>query len=161
MTKNEVKAMNAVPDILMQYGVQVRRGRCKAICHNGKHYTAKVSDELYYCFKCSKSMDVFDIVMHFNNCDFKTAFELLGGTDKPSFKTVRKAKSAKRDMQKKIDRQQKLDRELRRIHMHIDAYRDIIKSERPFSDLWCYCQNNLQLELYHLEGMMELKAEMR
>lgn len=161
MTKDEVKAMNNVPDVLMRYGIQVKRGRCRSICHEGKHYTAKVSDELYHCFKCGKSMDVFDIVMYMDNCDFKTAFELLGGADKPSFRIVRRAKSARKARQTRIDKQREFDRELRRIHMYIDAYRSIISEEKPFSDLWCYCQNNLQLELYHLEHVMDLKAETR
>ncbi len=148
MTKDEVKAMNTVPDVLMRYGIQVKRGRCKSICHEGKHYTAKVSNDLYYCFKCSQSMDVFDIVMHMDNCDFKTAFELLGGTDKPSFRTVRKAKTAKKERQAKVDKQQELKFKIREIGMYIDAYRNIIAEEKPFSDLWCYCQNKLQYELY-------------
>lgn len=148
MTKEEVKAMNTVPEILMRYGVEVKRGRCKAICHDGKKYTAKVSDDLYYCFKCNEAMDVFDIVMYINNCDFRTAFELLGGADKPSFKAVRKAKSAKRERQAKIDRQQEFNFKLREIHMYIDAYRNIIAEEKPLSDLWCYCQNKLQYQLY-------------
>ena len=148
MTKDEVKAMNTVPDVLMRYGIQVKRGRCKSICHEGKHYTAKVSNDLYYCFKCSQSMDVFDIVMHMDNCDFKTAFELLGGTDKPSFRTVRKAKTAKKERQAKADKQQELKFKIREIGMYIDAYRNIIAEEKPFSDLWCYCQNKLQYQLY-------------
>lgn len=148
MTKGEVKAMNTVPEVLMRYGIQVKRGRCKSICHEGKNYTAKVSDELYHCFKCSKSMDVFDIVMYMDNCDFKTAFELLGGTDKPSFRTVRKAKTAKKERQAKVDKQQELKFKIREIGMCIDAYRNIIAEEKPFSELWCYCYNKLQYQLY-------------
>lgn len=148
MTKDEVKAMNTAPEVLMRYGIQVKRGRCKSICHDGKNYTAKVSNDLYYCFKCSQSMDVFDIVMHMDNCDFKTAFELLGGTDKPSFRTVRKAKTAKKERQGKINKQQELNFKIREIGMYIDAYRNIIAEEKPFSDLWCYCQNKLQYQLY-------------
>lgn len=157
MTKEEVKAMNTVPDVLMRYGVEVKRGRCKAICHAGTHYTAKVSDELYYCFKCNKSMDVFDIVMHFSNCDFQTAFELLGGSDNPSFRAVRIAKTAKRIRQKRINKQQEIVRKLKQIHMYIDAYRNIIAEEEPFSDLWCYCQNKLQYQLYLLDYYTEMR----
>lgn len=148
MTKEEVRAMNSVPDVLMRYGVQVKRGRCKSICHEGKNYTAKVSDDLYFCFKCNEAMDVFDIVMHMDNCDFKTAFELLGGTDKPSFRTVRKAKSAMKRRQTKIDKRRELNFKLREMGMYIDAYRNIIAEEEPFSDLWCYCHNKLQYQLY-------------
>lgn len=157
MTKDEVKAMNTVPEVLARYGVQVKRGRCKSICHDGRHYTAKVSDELYHCFKCDKSMDVFDVVMHMDNCDFRTAFELLGGTDKPSFRTVRKAKSAKKRRQAKIDKQREHSFKLKEINMYIDAYRNIIAEEDPFSDLWCYCQNKLQYQLYLHEYYTEMR----
>lgn len=157
MTKEEVKAINTVPEILMRYGVEVKRGRCKSICHDGKHYTAKVSEELYFCFKCSKSMDVFDIVMHMDNCDFRTAFELLGGTDKPSFRTVRKVKSAKRDRQAKVNKQLEVKKKIKEIGMYIDAYRNIIAEEKPFSDLWCYCQNKLQYQLYLHEYYTEMR----
>ena len=148
MTTEEVKALNSIPDVLMRYGIEVKRGRCKSICHDGKHYTAKVSDGLYHCFKCGESMDIFDIVMHMDNCDFKTAFELLGGTDKPSFKTVRKAKSAKKERQTKVDKRLEFNFKLREIGMYIDAYRNIIAEEKPFSELWCYCYNKLQYQLY-------------
>ena len=85
MTKEEIDERKqilldtvSVPDILYRYGVSVRNGRCKAICHEGNNYTVKVSHGLYYCFKCNRSMDIFDITMHFNNCDFWTAFEVIG-----------------------------------------------------------------------------------
>ncbi|MBE5968341.1 MAG: DNA primase [Lachnospiraceae bacterium] len=153
--KEAIKATVTVPDILSRYGVRIKRGRCKAICHDGKNYTAKVSDELYYCFKCSRSMDIFDIEMHFNNCDFRTAFELLGGTEKPSFSAARKAKLAKKERQARINKQKEIDHELRQIRMYIDAYRNIIADEVPLSDLWCYCQNKLQYQLYLLDYYME------
>lgn len=149
--------MNTVPEVLARYGVQVKRGRCKSICHDGRKYTAKVSDDLYYCFKCSQAMDIFDIVMFMDNCDFRTAFELLGGADKPSFRTVRKAKVAKRNRQIKVSKKQKYDRELKQINMYIDAYRNIIAEESPFSDLWCYCQNKLQYQLYLHEYYTEMR----
>ena len=157
MTKEEVKAMNNVPDVLARYGVEVKRGRCKAICHDGKNYTAKVSNDLYYCFKCSKPMDIFDIVMHMDNCDFRTAFEFLGGTDKPSFRTVRKVKSAKRDRQAKVNKQLEVKTKIKEIGMYIDTYRSIIVEEKPFSDLWCYCQNKLQYQLYLHEYYTEMR----
>ncbi len=72
--------LHTVPEILEQNGVQVTGGRCKAVCHEGTHLTAKVSDELYYCFKCNKRMNVIDLTMHFNACSFRRAVEILGGT---------------------------------------------------------------------------------
>jgi hypothetical protein len=146
--KEILKATVSVPDVLNRYGVQVKRGRCKAICHDGKNYTAKVSDELYYCFKCDQCMNIFDITMHFNNCDFWTAFELLGGTEKPSFTSVVKANKAKRERDQRIAKERKEKDSLKQIQMYITAYRNIIAEEEPFSELWCYCINKLQYQLY-------------
>ena len=162
MTREEIEERKqilldtiTVSDVLSRYGIQVKHGRCKAICHEGKNYTAKVSQGLYYCFKCGQSMDIFDITKHFNYCDFWTAFELLGGTEQPSFTAIRKAKSALKERQDRIVKAQKEKAELRRIRAYITAYRELIKVSEPFSDLWCECQNQLQLELYHLEYMTQ------
>lgn len=153
--KETIKATTSVPEVLTRYGVQIKRGRCKAICHNGDNLTAKVSHGLYYCFKCNLAMDIFDITMHFNNCDFWTAFELLGGTKKPSFGAARKAKLARRRMQDTVAKQRKIEHELKQIRMYIDAYRNIIAEEEPLSELWCYCQNKLQYQLYLLDYYTE------
>lgn len=73
------RQMHTVPEILQAHGVQVIHGRCKGICHCGEKLTAKASNELYFCFKCSVRMDVIDLTMFFNDCSFKEAVELLGG----------------------------------------------------------------------------------
>lgn len=153
--KEILKATISVSDILIWYGVQVKRGRCKAICHDGKNYTAKVSDELYYCFKCDQGMDIFDITMHFNNCDFWTAFELLGGTEKPSFTTRVKANKAKRERNQRIAKEREEKAKLKQIQSMITACRGIIASSEPFSHIWCYCQNKLQYQIYLLEYYTE------
>lgn len=162
MTKEEIedrkeilKATISVPDILTRYGVQVKRGRCKSVCHQGKNYTSKVSNELYYCFKCNKSMDIFDLVMHFNHCDFWAAFELLGGTERPSFTATVKANRAKRERKDRITKERKRKADLKRIQDYITVYRNLIAESEPFSDLWCYCQNKLQYQLYLLEYYTE------
>lgn len=158
--KEELKIEHTVPEILNQYGVQVKRGRCKAICHESRMQNAqnaKVSDGLYYCFPCDKTMDIFDITMHFNHCDFWTAFELLGGTEKPSFTTVVKANQSKIEREQKIVLERKKKAESKQIRDYITAYRNIIADETPFSDLWSYCQNKLQYQLY----LLELQTEKR
>lgn len=151
LTKEEIKAVTTVPNVLRQYGVEVKRGRCKAICHHGDNYTAKVSDELYYCFKCNKSMDIFDITMHFNQCDFKTAFELLGGFERPSFKAYLAANRAKNIQEQSRIQDEKNRAYLRKIRAYITAYRNLIAESEPLSDLWCYCYNKLQYQIYLLE----------
>lgn len=153
--KEELKATISIPSILNQYGVSMKRGRCRSICHNDPNYTAKISDSLYFCFVCNKAMDIFDITMHFNNCDFWTAFELLGGTEKPSFTATIKANKARRERERRIASERKKKAELRQIYNYITAYRNIIAESEPLSDIWCYCQNKLQYQLYLLEFKTE------
>ena len=155
LTKDEIKAITKVPEVLQRYGIQVKRGRCKAICHDGDNFTAKVSDDLYFCFKCNRQMDIFDITMHLNHCDFRTAFELLGGTEKPSFKATILANKAKREREQRIAREREIKAEIERISMLITAYRNIIHEENRMSELYSYCYNKLQYQLYLLESITE------
>ena len=96
-------------------------------------------------------MDIFDITMILNYCDFWTAFELLGGTEKQSFTTSRKAKSAVREREQRIAWQRIEELRLRGIRLYITAYRQIIRTEEPFSELWCYAQDKLPYQMYLLE----------
>ncbi len=162
MTKQEIEERKeylrtavSVPDMLVRYGVQVKWRRCRGWCHNGKDLNMKVFQDGCHCFVCGRSFDIFDIMMHFNNCDFWTAFELLGGTEKPSFTAYHKAKSALKERQDRTIKAQKAKAELRRVQVYITAYRALIATAEPFSDIWCYSQNQLQLELYHLEYMTQ------
>lgn len=155
--KEIIKVNNKLPDVLHSYGVEIKRGRCRGICHAGKDLNAKVTDDYLWCYVCNKSMDIFDIVMHFNSCDFWSAFELLGGTEKPSFTATVKANKAKREREQRVVKEQQKKAEIRQIQSFVRVYRDIIAEEEPLSDLWCYCQNKLQYQLY----LLELKNEMR
>lgn len=155
MTSDEVKAMVSVPEVLARYGIEVKRGRCKGFCHAGKDLNAKVTRDFYYCYVCDTGMDIFQIVQWFDNCDFRTAFELLGGSDKPSFTTYVKASQGRRKREADRIRTQQEKMELRSIHMLITAYRNLIRESEPFSDLWCYCQKKLQYQIYLLEYFNE------
>jgi hypothetical protein len=164
LTKEEIEerkeillATVSVPEVLSRYGIPVKRNRCKGWCHNGKDFNMKVFWNGCHCFVCGQSYNIFDITMHFNNCDFWTAFELLGGTEKPTFTAVVKANKAKREREARIALEYQVKAELNKIQMLITAYRNIIASESPFSDLWCYCQNKLQYQIY----LLELQTEKR
>lgn len=153
--KEYLKSIISVSEVLSRYGIQVKHHRCRGFCHDGKDYNMKVFRNGCHCFVCGKSMDIFDITMMLNYCDFWTAFELLGGTVKQSFTTSRKAKSALRERDQRIQVQHNDELKLRSIQMYITAYRRIIALEEPFSDLWCYAQNQLPYQLYLLESYNE------
>lgn len=145
----------SVPDVLAKYGIPVKWRRCRGWCHEGKDLNMKVFRDGCHCFVCGRSFDIFDVTMHFESCDFWTAFELLGGTETLSFTAQRKAKSAMKERKSRIAKAMKEKADLRRIQAYITAYRKLIETSEPFSDIWCYSHNQLQLELYHLECMTQ------
>jgi hypothetical protein len=153
---DEVKATVTVPEVLQRYGVEIRRGRCRGICHDGKDLNAKVTNDYLWCYVCDEAMDIFAITQHFEGCDFWTAFELLGGSEKPSWRATVIASNAKRARLQKEQEQKQQKLRIRSIHLHITAYRLLITKERPFSDRWCYYQNKLQYQIYLLENLLEL-----
>jgi len=143
--------MISVPEVLARYGIEVKRGRCRGFCHSGKDLNAKVTRDFYYCYVCDTGMDIFEITQWFENCDFKTAFELLGGTKKPSFTTFVKASQSKKRREADKIRTQQNKAKIRQIQTLITAYRNLIEEAEPLSDLWCYSQNKLQYQIYLLE----------
>jgi len=151
LTSDEVKAMISVPEVLARYGIEVKRGRCRGFCHSGKDLNAKVTRDFYYCYVCDTGMDIFEITQWFESCDFKTAFELLGGTNKPSFTTYVKASQSKKRREADKVRIQQNKANIKQIQTLITAYRNLIEEAEPLSDLWCYCQNKLQYQIYLLE----------
>jgi hypothetical protein len=153
--KEYLRATVSVPEVLNRYGIKVKWNRCRGFCHDGKDFNMKVFNTGCHCFVCGKSYDIFDITMMLNSCEFWTAFELLGGTEKQSFTTSRKAKQAVRDREQRIAQQRAEELRFRELQMYITAYRKIIEQEEPFSDLWCYVQDRLPYQLYLLEEYIE------
>ena len=157
LTKEEIKAITTVQEVLQRFGVEVKRGRCRGFCHGGKDLNVKVSDGFYFCYVCNKGMDIFDITMELNHCDFHTAFELLGGTEKPSFTTTIKANKARREREQRVLKERRNKAELGQITSYITAYRNIMQEENRMSELYAYCYNKLQYQLY----LLELQTEKR
>ena len=114
----------------------------------------KVFKDGVQCFVCGKNWNVFDVVMQLNSCDFNTAFDLLGGNDKPSWKSYVTASRARK--------KREIEKELTNFHnvkfkdqrSKVMALRDNIRAEEPYSDLWCECQNKLVYSEYILDQMI-------
>ena len=77
MRADDIKHIVSVPDILQRYGVEVKRGRCRGFCHDGRDQNMQVSEQFAYCHVCHAKFDIFSIVQHFENCDFKRAKQIL------------------------------------------------------------------------------------
>lgn len=96
MTREEIRATVSMRDVLRKYGVSLHYDRCQCFLHNGKDYNMSIyKDKVAHCFVCNANADVFDVVMHFENCDFKSAMEILGG-ERPA--TLRERHRARQDV---------------------------------------------------------------
>lgn len=135
MTSEEIKDSVSMIDLCHRYGIQVTR---KGFIHcpfHGKDRTPSLKiypNNTWHCFACGKGGDIFSFVQRMENCSFKEAFELLGGTKKDkSFAKEWKEKS-QNDRAKRAD----LEAEYR-FWLKVEAtLKRLIKESTPFSDEW-------------------------
>jgi hypothetical protein len=149
--KRELQDIISVQDMLNRYGVKVSGNRCQGFCHNGKDMNMKISKDSCYCYVCNKKQDIFDIVQHFESCDFWTAFCLLGGDSEPTPQAIERSKQAQKERERQIALENQKKAELRQITTLITAYRNIMEEENRMSELYTYCYNKCQYQLYLLE----------
>lgn len=113
MTVEEIKSMTSMREVVGRYGFQPNKAGF--ICcpfHNEKTASCKIYENSFYCFGCHKHEDIFGFVQLIEGCDFKKAFESLGGThnreplsDK-SIKDIAKRKLAKQTKERQHARLQ-------------------------------------------------------
>lgn len=153
MTKEEILESVSMRDVLDKYGVKVgRNGMCKCPIHNEKNPSMKVYSDGYKCFACGSGGDIFRFVQDMEECDFKTAFKILGGTY-----THKKSRVARIVQKSKFDRkrEQRLraeqsEKDFRRVLMEgIDLCRWWLDNRDPLDDDWVYAYNAQQW-LWHV-----------
>ena len=161
MTKEEILESVSMPDVLGRYGIEVNRnGMCCCPIHNERHPSMKVFKDGYKCFACGSAGDIFRFVQEMEQCDFKTAFKILGGTYQKSSDTARKCAKARFERQKqKKARAEQNEKDFRKILMgSIDLCLWWIDNRKPMEDDWCYAQNSLQW-LWHVYDTKDLEGE--
>lgn len=152
MTKDEIKQSMKMSEILSRYGLNPNRaGFIQCPFHNGDRTASmKIYKDSYYCFGCGATGDIFTFVQNMDNCDFKTAFQILGGTyHKPDFSSRMAIYHAQKQKEMREKAEQKKKVELQECLSDIDFYRAILVRVKPLSDGWCEAWNRLQLALYH------------
>jgi DNA primase len=160
MTKDEIKQSMKMPEILSRYGLKPNRaGFIQCPFHNGDRTASmKIYKDSYYCFGCGATGDIFTFVQNMDNCDFKTAFSLLGGTyQKPNFSSRMAIYHHQKQMEMIQKEEQKKKAKLQECLSDIDFYRAILDKVKPLSDGWCEAWNKLQLVLYHHGFITELE----
>lgn len=162
MTKEEIKDLYSMRDILGRYGLP-QPNRAGFICcpfHKEKTASMKIYKDSYHCFGCGENGDIFSFVQKMEDVDFRTAFKMLGGTyDKSDYQhKLFQYRCQKRKETKKI-------REAKRKALHAEVLGEIrlmkaMKLLSPvFSDDWCHAVNRLEYDFYLLGEVMAGKGK--
>lgn len=154
MTLEEVKQI-PMHEVVERYGLQPNRaGFIHCPFHSGdKGASLKVYAKDWHCFACGAHGTQVDFVMRMDGLSFREAFQALGGTyncaDKEEAR--RKIRLAEAKRKKRAEAEAEM-REKRRVNNNwIDALRNGISTFPPYSDEWCFCQNELVKELYRYD----------
>ena len=152
MTSDEIKQSTSMQEVLNMFGLKVnRKGFMCCPFHKEKTPSMKIYEKSYHCFGCGEHGDVFSFVQKYQGCDFKEAYQILGGVyshDPVEHYKVERKKietAAKKDMQ--TDRE-----EVRQILAQaMNLIDELIASYEPFSDEWCDLQNIKPTLIYDWE----------
>lgn len=150
MTKEEIKDLYSMKDILERYGLP-KPNRAGFICcpfHKEKTASMKIYKDSCYCFGCGFGGDIFDFVQKMDGISFKEAYAALGGDYENSFSARLKIYQAqkKREMQRKTEEKIKQKRELN--YLLMEVYRKWLDRLEPLSDAWADTYNALQYQEY-------------
>ena len=148
MTKEEIKDLYSMKDILDRYGLP-QPNRAGFICcpfHKEKTASMKIYKKDFNCFGCGANGDIFTFVMLMDGLTCKEAFKELGGETDNSFSTRLKIYQAqkKREMQRKTEEKLKRKRELN--YLLMEVYRKWLDRLEPLSDAWADTYNALQYQ---------------
>lgn len=114
---NEIKEKVSMLEVLQLYGQYPVRGKNNYRCfiHNpDKHPSAGLTKngKFWHCFACGYTGNIFDIVMHFEQCDIKTAMKILDDkfnlglyrqlTHKEKLELARQIKERERERKEKL-----------------------------------------------------------
>jgi DNA primase len=111
MTTEEIKDHTSMIDVLNRYGIQPNKaGFIRCPFHAEHTASCKIYPDSFYCFGCHASGDIFTFIQKMENCGFKRAYEILGGTyDGKGVSDVALLHIAKRRSQvRETDRKKKL-----------------------------------------------------
>ncbi len=153
MNSEDLKILHPMREVVESYGIKINRsGFCTCPFHkDGKSQSLKVYQDNFHCFGCGANGDIFTFAMLKDECDFKTAFKLLGGTYEHTFSEMRRIELIKKERAKKEELKRKTKLEIMLCQKLIDIYRRYTLMFPPFSDEWCENINNLQYQLWELE----------
>lgn len=164
MTTDEIKQQVNMTELLGRYGVNVRGNMCRCPFHGqDKHPSMKVFKDGANCFTCGWNGDIFKFVQQMENCDFKTAFKILGGTYKQHNTKQSKALSDRRfqvkkdESERKEKERNKLKDELSYCIKVLNKVIEIYDCEdlENATDIWIDAISDKEIILYMWEEIIE------
>ncbi len=151
MTKDEIKALYTMRDMLQRYGLPQpsRAGFIRCPFHEEKTASMKIYDRDYHCFGCGEHGDIFTFVQRMDGLTFKEAFSELGGDygdDRFSARLRIYQAQKKRGAERKAA--QRLAWAKERTALLMSTYREWLGQLEPLSDAWADTYRALQYQEY-------------
>lgn len=151
MTLEEIKQI-PMRDVVERYGLRPNRaGFIHCPFHSGdKGASLKIYERDFHCHACGAHGDQINFVQLMDKLSFKEAFLVLGGSYEHagSAETMRKIRIAEAKRRKKAEAEARMTAKKDINNRYITALRNGILRFPPFSDVWCFCQNELPKQLY-------------
>lgn len=130
MNIEELRRLYTVPMVLNKYGVKVNKGQALCPFHNEKTASLKVKDSHCHCYGCGRHDDIFSLVMHFENCNFKTALQILGGDKKPTLTARRKSQQL---IEQKEKQKQEEAKRQNRLYAGMQKWRELSNIKEKYA----------------------------
>lgn len=145
MTSDELKQSISMEEVIGKYGLHPNRaGFISCPFHKEKTASMKIYKGSYNCYGCGANGDIFSFVMGIENCDFKTAFSILGGTyehSKTSYSNRIRQEKFRRQREEEQRKEQFQKQFKNEILLTWNLVKTAIKGFQPYSDTWCYAIN--------------------
>lgn len=133
-------------DILPQYNIRMNRSMMVSCpFHKDRHPSMKIYKDGFKCFTCGKAGDIFRFIQEYENCSFKDAFLILGGTYETTSDNKRSLIKQKFERQKseRIKREQTQEQFKKELLAAMRTLELVQKYYPTETDTWCYAVNNL------------------
>lgn len=156
MTAEEIKARTSIIEVASNYGVYPdKKGFCHCCFPGHSGLDKGASLKLYqdqgsfYCYGCGKQGDIFTFVQLMEGCDFKEAFQCLGGTyKKPTAISKIQLYKQKHRQNKKQQAEEKFKALLDRNSYLLGLYRATLEKLPPMTEVYAYTLKKLEYQEY-------------
>lgn len=166
MTVDEIKLSTPMRSVFERYAIPIsRNGFARCPFHNERTASCKVYKDSFYCFGCGAHGDVFTFVERMEGCNFRKAFEILGGTDEPKTDAALLRESRRKKKAKTLQKQLYLkQQEYTGMCDRLIANRAILGLLEPMSNTFCAVVDRMAAEDIKadllLQDMEKLEGEL-